>query len=46
MVIATGFFDGVHIGHRFVIERLVGEARERGDQSMVVTFWPHPRNVL
>mgnify|MGYP002727512641 CR=1 FL=1 len=29
MVIATGFFDGVHIGHRFVIERLVGEARER-----------------
>mgnify|MGYP002520741382 FL=1 len=46
MVIATGFFDGVHIGHRFVIERLVGAARERGDQSMVVTFWPHPRNVL
>ena len=46
MVIATGFFDGVHIGHRFVIERLVSAARERGDQSMVVTFWPHPRNVL
>ena len=46
MVIATGFFDGVHIGHRFVIERLVNAARERGDQSMVVTFWPHPRNVL
>ena len=46
MVIATGFFDGVHIGHRFVIERLVNAARERDDQSMVVTFWPHPRNVL
>lgn len=46
MVIATGFFDGVHIGHRFVIERLVNAAREMGDQSMVVTFWPHPRNVL
>lgn len=46
MVIATGFFDGVHIGHRFVIRRLVEAARERGDQSMVVTFWPHPRNVL
>lgn len=46
MVVATGFFDGVHIGHRFVIERLVNAARERGDQSMVVTFWPHPRNVL
>ena len=46
MVIATGFFDGVHLGHRFVIERLVQAARDRGDQSMVVTFWPHPRNVL
>ncbi len=46
MVIATGFFDGVHIGHRFVIGQLVNAARERGDRSMVVTFWPHPRNVL
>ena len=46
MVIATGFFDGVHLGHRFVIEKLVEAARERGDRSTVVTFWPHPRNVL
>lgn len=46
MVIATGFFDGVHLGHRFVIERLVKAARDRGDGSMVITFWPHPRNVL
>lgn len=46
MVIATGFFDGVHIGHRLVIERLVKAAQDRGDESMVVTFWPHPRTVL
>ena len=46
MVIATGFFDGVHLGHRFVIERLVQAARDRGDERLVVTFWPHPRNVL
>ena len=46
MVIATGFFDGVHLGHRHVIGRLVEAARDRGDDSMVVTFWPHPRNVL
>lgn len=46
MVIATGFFDGVHLGHRRVISSLVGEARARGEESMVVTFWPHPRNVL
>lgn len=46
MVIATGFFDGVHLGHRFVMEQLVKAARDRNDESMVVTFWPHPRNVL
>ena len=46
MVVATGFFDGVHIGHRHVIRRLVDVAGERGDESMVITFWPHPRNVL
>ncbi len=46
MVIATGFFDGVHLGHRFILKQLVEAAENRGDESMVVTFWPHPRNVL
>ena len=46
MVIATGFFDGVHTGHRLVLDRLVETAKARGDESLVVTFWPHPRNVL
>ncbi|MBQ7517982.1 MAG: FAD synthetase family protein, partial [Bacteroidales bacterium] len=46
MVVATGFFDGVHLGHRFLIDRLIGEAHRRGTQSLIVTFWPHPRNVL
>ena len=46
MVVTTGFFDGVHLGPRFVIERLVNEARRRGCKSLVVTFWPHPRTVL
>jgi len=46
MVIATGFFDGVHLGHREVIGHLVETARGRGEESMVVTFWPHPRTVL
>ena len=46
MIATTGFFDGVHTGHRLVIERLVSLAQERGDESLVVTFWPHPRAVL
>lgn len=45
-IIATGFFDGVHQGHRLVIDTLLSEARARGEQSVVVTFWPHPRAVL
>ena len=46
MVVATGFFDGVHTGHRLVIQQLVEAAAARGDESMVISFWPHPRNVL
>ena len=46
MVVATGFFDGVHTGHRHVIQQLTAAAAVRGDESMVITFWPHPRNVL
>lgn len=45
-VVATGFFDGVHLGHRAVLGRMVEEAHRRGTESVVVTFWPHPRNVL
>ena len=46
MVVATGFFDGAHLGHRLVMEALVAEARRRGTLALVVTFWPHPRTVL
>jgi riboflavin kinase/FMN adenylyltransferase len=46
MIATTGFFDGVHAGHRHVIGELVSQAHARGDESLVVTFWPHPRAVL
>ena len=46
MIVTTGFFDGVHKGHRKVIEQLVRTAAENKDESRVVTFWPHPRTVL
>lgn len=45
-VAATGFFDGVHLGHRKVVETLVRVAHERGEESLILTFWPHPREVL
>ncbi|MBR5957575.1 MAG: bifunctional riboflavin kinase/FAD synthetase [Salinivirgaceae bacterium] len=45
-VVTIGSFDGVHIGHRQVVENLKAEARLRGGKSVVFTFWPHPAVVL
>jgi len=45
--IATiGFFDGVHRGHRFLIDHLLFEAQKYGLQPLIVTFMQHPREVL
>ena len=41
-----GFFDGVHLGHRFVIERLKNIAEENNSSSLIITFDRHPRQVL
>lgn len=46
IVAATGFFDGVHLGHQMVIKKTVELARQCGGRSLIVTFWPHPRTVL
>lgn len=45
-VVTSGTFDGVHIGHQKIIERLIQRARQAQGQSVVVTYWPHPRLVL
>jgi riboflavin kinase/FMN adenylyltransferase len=45
-VVTVGFFDGVHLGHRAVLDRTVEVARERGLASVAVTFDRHPREVL
>ena len=45
-VVTVGFFDGVHLGHRAVLDRTVEAARERGLPSVAVTFDRHPREVL
>ena len=46
VVAATGFFDGVHLGHAKVIEHLCATAKAKGCRSAVITFWPHPRSIL
>lgn len=44
--ITIGTFDGVHIGHQKILDRLVKEASDLDLKSMVLTFFPHPRMVL
>ncbi len=45
-VVTMGVFDGVHSGHRALIDHLVSRARKTGGEAVVVTFNPHPRLVL
>lgn len=45
-VITTGSFDGVHVGHKLIIDRLNEIAREIDGESVLITFFPHPRKVL
>lgn len=45
-VITLGTFDGVHIGHKEILRRVKEAARKRGGESILLTFWPHPRMVL
>lgn len=45
-VLTVGTFDGVHRGHRALIETVVEKARKRNARSVVVTFDPHPREII
>jgi riboflavin kinase / FMN adenylyltransferase len=45
-VVTTGSFDGVHIGHKTILNRLNDIAREIGGESTLITFHPHPRKIL
>ena len=45
-VLTIGTFDGVHLGHQKIIEQLNKEAEEIGGESVLFTFYPHPRMIL
>lgn len=45
-VVTIGTFDGVHMGHRQIIEKLVHEASKTGGESVIISFHPHPRKIV
>ncbi|MGM0589541.1 MAG: bifunctional riboflavin kinase/FAD synthetase [Bacteroidota bacterium] len=45
-VVTVGTFDGVHRGHRALIDTVIQRSREHGARSVIVTFDPHPRDII
>jgi len=45
-VLTIGSFDGVHLGHQSILQRLTQIAQEIDGESIVISFFPHPRNIV
>ncbi|HWS60737.1 MAG TPA: hypothetical protein VN182_07390, partial [Flavobacterium sp.] len=45
-ILTLGTFDGVHIGHQKILEKLTQNTENEKEESLVLTFFPHPRMVL
>jgi riboflavin kinase/FMN adenylyltransferase len=45
-IVTTGTFDGVHVGHQKIISRLKDVAKQEAGETVLLTFYPHPRMVL
>ena len=45
-VVSVGTFDGLHQGHRIIIDKTVQKAREQDAYSVIFTFWPHPQEII
>ncbi len=46
LALSLGMFDGVHLGHKSIIDTLISAGRENNLETAVLTFWPHPRFIF
>ena len=45
-VVTSGTFDGVHLGHQKILEKIKQIAVDNQGETVLITFWPHPKYVL
>ncbi len=45
-IVTVGIFDGVHMGHKYIINKLIEISNTKKGESVILTLWPHPRHVL
>jgi len=45
-VVTSGTYDGVHKGHQKILQRMIEVAKNEGGETVLISFWPHPRIVL
>lgn len=45
-ILAIGIFDGVHLGHQYIIKKIVKKAKSINGTSVILTFYPHPYHIL
>ena len=45
-VATIGYFDGIHLGHKEIVNRIIADAKSNNGKTVLISFWPHPRTVL
>ena len=45
-VVTLGTFDGIHLGHKKIIDEVVNKSALLGGRSFLITFYPHPRKII